>query len=58
MALTKEEVLKALREGRVSYTVFHKDGRIQGPIQIPPETKKIDDQKNLTVFPELPHTRT
>ena len=59
MKLTKEEVLQALRDGRVGYTAFHRDGRVEGPTQIPPEEKKIDHQETfLPVLPELPHIRT
>jgi len=58
MNLTKEIVTKALREGKVSYTIFNKDGTIQGPTQIPTEPQKIDHRENtLPVLPELPYTR-
>ena len=61
MPITKEEILEALREGRVSCTVFYSNGTTK-TVQIPPETptevKKVDSQKkNLAVLPELPHIR-
>ena len=46
--LTKEEVLKALEEGRVTYSI-RRNGRWEGPFRIPGAKRVLTGKKQQTI---------